>query len=506
MSDDQSRWPRAIYSTEQVRGFDRYAIDRLGIDGFDLMQRAALASLKFCQRQWPRLSSLQVFCGAGNNAGDGYVLAALAAGAGLSARVVAVVDPAGLDGEAALAYAMAREAGIEISGFESPLAGPGADLVVDALLGTGLARNVGGDLAAAVASINSAGCPVLALDIPTGIDSDTGEVRGLAVKADATITFVGLKTGLYLGQAPNYRGRLEFSDLGLPDEVYRDAVPRLRRLDASAVAGQLSPRDRMAHKGSNGRVLVVGGSAGMPGAARLAAEGALRAGAGLVYAAVHRDSVGPVLAGRPEIICRGVEHPDEIAELAHRVDVIVVGPGLGRDEWGESMAEAMLAVDRPVVVDADALNFLAGRNAGQGITHGRRVLTPHPAEAARLLGETVDQVQAARDRAVTALAARFGAVAVLKGACSLIAEQTDSEDVLTDICDYGNPGMATGGTGDVLAGVIAALIAQLGFSRQSVALGVLVHALAGDDAAADGERGLVASDLLPHIRRRVNPH
>ena len=501
MSGSQAAWPRKVFSTEQVRGFDRYAIDNLGIAGFELMQRAGGASLQFLQAQWPQTRSILVYCGAGNNAGDGYVLAALAIAGGLTARVIAVVDPETLQGDAALALAMAREAGVDIASFAAGTEIGDADLIVDALLGTGLTRDVGGSLAQAVSEINSRSRPVLALDMPTGVDSDTGIVRGVAVSADATITFVGLKAGLYLGSGPACRGSLGFSDLGLPPTVYDKAHPLLRRLDASDCIQLLQPRSRTAHKGMNGKLLVVGGAQGMGGAARMAAETALRAGAGLVYAAVAPSSVKTAMADRPEIMCHGVAGPEELAVLAEAVDVIVVGPGLGRGTWGESLCEAIFATDRPLVVDADALNYLAEHRQRRG----NWVLTPHPAEAARLLASSTAEVQAARDAAASAIARDFGAIAVLKGACSLVAEATEDDQVSISVCDYGNPGMATGGTGDILAGLIGALIAQFGFSRLAVEVGVLVHSLAGDDAAAEGERGLVASDLLPHIRRRVNP-
>jgi NAD(P)H-hydrate epimerase len=239
----------------------------------------------------------------------------------------------------------------------------------------------------------------------------------------------------------------------------------------------------------------------MAGAARLAAEAALRAGAGLVHAAVATDSVAQVMAGRPEIQCRGIDGPADMTDLVAAADVIVVGPGLGREPWGERLAAAVLGAERPLVVDADAINFLAG--------HPQRrddwVLTPHPAEAGRLLGQATAAVQSMRLGAVRELAHRYGGIAVLKGSCSLIAQADETAADCPAVCDYGNPGMATAGMGDVLAGVVGAAIGQFGFSRQSIEAAVLVHALAGDDAARDGERGLLASDLMPHLRRRVNP-
>ena len=501
MSDNQSAWPRQIFSTEQVRSIDRHAIDDLGIEGFELMRRAGSAALGFIKQQWPESKSLLIYCGAGNNGGDGYVLAALAVADGLAVKVIAVVDPSTLTDDAAKALTLAREASIAISEFRADAAPPGAAITVDALLGSGITRDVDGQLALAVEQINSSSRPVLALDLPTGLDGDTGAIRGTVIRADATITFVGLKSGLYLGSGPACRGELAFSDLGLAPSVYRGARPVLRRLDASDTNQLLRPRSQISHKGLNGKILIVGGFEGMAGAARLAADAALRAGAGLVYAAVAPSSVGTVMADRPEIMCRGVTGPDELRELTAAVDVIVVGPGLGRDAWGQSIADALLAVDKPLVVDADALNYLSEHRQQRS----QWVLTPHPAEAARLLGRSTADVQAARHEAAMALATNYRALAVLKGACSLVAEWVDHADVAVSVCDYGNPGMATGGTGDILAGLIGALIAQFGLSRQTVELGVLVHALAGDDAAADGERGLIASDLLPHIRHRVNP-
>jgi NAD(P)H-hydrate epimerase len=502
MSVSGAARPRAIYSSEQVRSLDRRATAELGIDAFELMCRAADAALRFLRHRWADARSLLIYCGPGNNGGDGYALAALATAAGLDARAVAVTDPADLRGAAAAAFETARKARVSIHGLSSARdTGFEPDVVVDALLGTGLTRALGGDFMTAVAAINAATCPVLALDIPTGLDSDSGAVHGSAVGADATITFVGLKAGLFLGSGPELRGQLEFAGLELSDAIHAGMAPVLVRCDATDVAALFRPRSRISHKGLNGRVLVVGGATGMAGAARLAAEAALRAGAGLVHAAVAPDSVAQVMAGRPEIQCRGVDSPDEIADLVAAADVIVIGPGLGRDPWGERLAAALLGARHPLVADADALNFLA-RHPQQ---RQDWVLTPHPGEAGRLLGKSAAAVQGARAVAVCDLARRYGGITVLKGACSLIAQDNETSADCPSVCDYGNPGMATAGMGDVLAGVIAAAIGQFGFSRRCVEAAVLAHALAGDDAAADGERGMVASDLLPHLRRRTNP-
>jgi hydroxyethylthiazole kinase-like uncharacterized protein yjeF len=503
MSATSAAWPRGIYSTSQVREFDRFAIETLGIEGFELMRRAAQAALRFLQARWPQAESLLIYCGAGNNAGDGYVLATLAKAEGMEVRLVGVIEPERLRGDAARAAALARRSGIEIEPYEpDPSAQHGEpDLIVDALLGTGLTRDVAGRLAAAVEQINAAAVPILALDVPTGLDADTGQVRGVAVRASATITFVGLKSGLYLGAGPAYRGEIGFSALDLPEGVFAQVAAVLARIELADAARLLPPRSRIAHKGLNGRVLVVGGAVGMSGAARLAAEAALRTGAGLVQAAVAPESVSAVMAGRPEIMCTGVCEPGQLAELCAVADTVVVGPGLGRSRWSEQMAAAVFASARPLIVDADALNYLAQHR-------GRRddwVLTPHPGEAARLLGCTSEDVQSDRRLAVMQLVDTYGGIAVLKGACSLVAQAAENTEPSVAVCDYGNPGMATGGMGDVLAGALGGLVGQCGLSAAVVECGVLVHAVAGDDAARQGERGMLASDLLAHLRRRVNP-
>jgi NAD(P)H-hydrate epimerase len=259
----------------------------------------------------------------------------------------------------------------------------------------------------------------------------------------------------------------------------------------------------------------------MPGAARLAAEAALRAGAGLVHAAVAPECVGPVMAGRPEIMCRGVADRRDIADWIDTADVIVLGPGLGRQAWGDALAAAVLASDRPLVVDADGLYYLARHPARRDSW----VLTPHPGEAARLLACSTSEVQAHRARSAGRIAENFGGFAVLKGAGTLVAQSahaqsaqaqsasgrpasaqsTAAEGVPISVCDAGNPGMATGGMGDVLAGLLGGLIAQFGCSRAVVECAVLAHARAGDAAAAAGERGLLASDLFAFLRRELNP-
>jgi NAD(P)H-hydrate epimerase len=290
---------------------------------------------------------------------------------------------------------------------------------------------------------------------------------------------------------------LEFSDLGIPPEIAAGQRPSLKQLDPARLGQVLPPRSRDSHKGSHGSLLLVGGGPGMPGAIRLAAEAALRAGAGLARVATWPDNLNAVVAGRPEIICHGVSLPEELDELLAQSDAVVLGPGLGRTPWAEALWRRTLDTDLPVVVDADGLNLLAKSAA----TRGNWLLTPHPGEAARLLGTDTASIQADRVGAATALAERYQAVVVLKGAGSLVA----APGAVTALCMAGNPGMASAGMGDVLAGLVGGLQCQINDLGNSARIGVLIHGLAGDAAAAAGQRGTLASDLFPHLRQWVNP-
>jgi NAD(P)H-hydrate epimerase len=486
-----------IYTAAQVRGLDRTAIEVYGMPGYELMCRAGEAALAALRRNWPDAAELTVVCGAGNNAGDGYVLARLALGEGYRVHVLALVAGERLGGDALRAYDDFVLAGGRAQPFAAE-AGLIGDVVVDALLGTGLDRPVEGPFADAIAAINAAGSPVLALDVPSGLDADTGLALGRAVQADVTLTFVGLKQGLFLGDGIDYRGRLELADLGVPAQAHVEVAAPLQRLGHASVARALPRRPRTAHKGANGRLLLVGGAPGMAGAIRLAAEAALRVGAGLVRVATHPDSVLAVGAGRPEIMCHGVAEAGGLTELVAQSDALVLGPGLGRSAWAQSLWSAAIGAGRPLVVDADGLNLLAS----EPDRRGQWILTPHPGEAGRLLGRETRDVQADRLGAARELAARYAGIAVLKGAGTLIAAPGDEP---VSVCDLGNPGMATAGMGDVLAGVIGGILVQCRDNRLAAEAGVLVHAAAGDEAAADGERGLLAGDLMAAIRRWANP-
>jgi NAD(P)H-hydrate epimerase len=485
-----------LYSAAQVRALDAYAIAQ-GTDGYTLMRRAAEAALRALRSRWPTAMRVVIVTGGGNNGGDGYVLARFAQAAGLTAAVLAAVPPLLLRADALRAYEDFRASGGRILDYEPALLSA-CDVIVDALLGTGLREPVRPALAQVIAAINACDRPVFSLDLPSGLNADSGEVMGAAVSADCTISFVALKTGLFLGSAPEFVGRLIFDDLEVspPEEVrFR---PLLERLGEGEIARTLPRRRREANKGDFGRVLIVGGGPGMPGAVRLAGESCLRVGAGLVTVATARDNLSAVVAGRPELIVHAVDAVATLLPLLASADVVAVGPGLGQSPWAQAMLESVFGCGKPLVIDADALNLLA-QSARSAPAHS--VLTPHPGEAGRLLGSSAALVQSDRMAALGALQARHpDSVIVLKGAGTLIG----AAGRIPGICERGNPAMAAPGMGDVLTGAIAGILAQCHDLWLAARAGALAHALAGDELARDRSRGILALELAEAMSRWVN--
>lgn len=492
---DSSHLPHALYRAAQVRALDRAAIEVHGIPGLELMERAGAAAYGLLRRCWPGHRALTVLAGSGNNGGDGYVVARLAQADGLTVEVLQIADPSRLTGDAARAFAAYRDSGGRAEPFRAlPVR---AGVIVDALLGTGLERPVEGPWAQAVEAINKSRAPVLAIDIPSGLHADTGAILGTAVRASATLSFIGLKQGLFTGAGPDCCGQIHFNALGVPAALYGLEILSARRIDWRQQASRFTPRRRAAHKGDFGHVLVIGGAPGMSGAARLAGEGALRAGAGLVTVATHPEHSALLNLTRPELMVAGVTEARALDPLIERADWVAIGPGLGRGPWGRPLWEWVRSLARPLVVDADALNLLAEEPLGRDDW----VLTPHPGEAARLLGCTTAEVQRDRFGAARRLQDLVGGVIVLKGAGTLVQGQSHRPPA---VCSDGNPGMATAGSGDVLTGVIAALGAQGLEAEEAACAGVCLHAAAGDRAALDGEKGMLAGDILECLRPLAN--
>lgn len=489
----------ALYRAADVRELDRRAVDVHGISAWTLMERAGSELFRALRSWFPSAGRVLVLCGSGNNGGDGYVLARLAQAAGLSVTLCAVGAPR-VTSAAAEAAREWQQAGAAARQFLPELLDT-ADVVVDALLGTGLDRPVRDRHALIIDSVNAAGVPVLAADIPSGLNADTGGVMGCAIRARVTVSFIGLKAGLFTGQGLAHVGRVEFAPLDVPPAVYTDLPPLAERLHPGQLAAWLPPRVRTAHKGHFGHVLVLGGGAGMPGAVRLAAEAALRSGAGRVSAAVAAGNAAAIVSGRPEIMCHAVETGEQFGQLIEKADILVMGPGLGEDVWAHEMWQTLQRLNErrvPCVLDADGLNWLAREPAA---LNADDIMTPHPGEAARLLGCSVADVEADRFAAVRELARKYRCVAVLKGAGTLIADTNGR----IAVCDRGNAGMASAGMGDVLTGVIAALRGQKLSAFDAACAGVFAHATAADRAARTGERGMIAGDLIRELRAVMNP-
>ena len=483
-----------LYSSEGSRVVDRKAISSLGLADGELMQRAGAAAYGVICRRWPGISTLNVVCGPGNNGGDGYILARLAHQAGIKVRVSQVVPPKTDDAQRALEQLDLQSITVEPLNIEKVRE---AELVVDAVLGTGLSRPPSDIFKTAIDSINASGRPVLSLDTPSGLDVDSGWSGGAAVQATVTVTFVCLKAGLFTGHGPDLTGDIVVECLEVPATVLAGVEPMACCISAQIVQERLPARRRTLHKGEAGHLVVIGGDVSMKGAPYLAGTAALRTGAGLVTIATRRSHLDTIGLGQPELMCHVVEDQQSLEAVLAGKTAVVVGPGMGQSEWGAQMLSGVLASGLPGVVDADALNLLAQEPKQTG----QMILTPHPGEASRLLNMDVDAIQSQRFVSAAKIQSQYESICVLKGAGTVVA--TGGGNLW--LCKEGNPGMATAGMGDVLAGVIGALLCQGLDPGDAATAGVWLHSRAADLAAADGgERGLLASDLWSHLRRLVN--
>lgn len=487
---------RRLYPASMVRELDRIAIEEHKIPGIDLMHRAGQVTWDILLNEWPDAKHILVICGGGNNAGDGYVIAKLALEAKLDVTVIAISPVEKLKGDALIA------ANEYLSLHQVPLDSldeiefANIDVIVDAILGTGTDRVVTGRYLKAINYINESSIPVISVDVPSGLDANTGKVQGTAVKSDCTVTFIGQKQGMHTGEAANYCKKIIFNKLDVPPDIYQSVIQTAELVDISIFENLFSPRSRTNHKGHNGHVLIIGGDYGYAGAVKMSGEAAVRTGAGLVSIATRPEHAYTLPNSCPELMAAGISSPSDIRSLLSRATVIAIGPGLGTTPWSVGLLMEILDTKYPLVIDADALNLLAV----DPIKRDNWVLTPHPGEAARLLNISVSEVQSDRITVAKSLQQKFGGVIVLKGSGTVIASSTGLR-----ICKDGNPGMATGGMGDVLTGIIAGLIAQGMDMELAASSAVCLHARAGDlSAADDGERGMMATDLFPYIRRLVN--
>ena len=483
-----------IFTAEQVRQMDRQAVQIDNVTGFELMNSAGQAIFQQLQKMNLDDGLVHIFCGAGNNAGDGYVLAKLLLESGVKPRVYALVDSVNMQGDGLRAMQGYKQKGELIADLPTELE-PG--VIVDALIGTGLTKPLTGAFLAAVKLMNHSNLAILSVDVPSGLNADTGCAINGAVCADTTLSFIALKRGLFTADGATFSGDVLLDDLSVSRQVLGEQSAEAQLLVFELLKKQLFTRIKNTHKGDYGHALLLGGACGFSGAIRLAGEAALRAGAGLVSVATRHEHAAFINMARPELMSHAVDTAEEFKCLAEHCSVLAAGPGLGQTVWSSVLFETALALNKPMVVDADGLNLLARKPEKRD----NWVLTPHPAEAARLLGCTTEGVQNDRFTAIKQLQQQYGGVVVLKGAGSLIYDGS-----IISVCTAGNPGMASGGMGDVLTGVIAALLAQKYALADATKLAVMIHALAGDRAALEGEKGLLASDLMPMIRELMNDY
>lgn len=490
------RLPTRLYTAQQVKQGEQLAAQQAGVEMYALMQRAGKAVYDHIRNHHPTVNRLSILCGCGNNGGDGFVVAKLAQQDGLEVQLYLSRDEGKISGDAKKAKQEWLNGDGEISSIDSFKAGE-AELIVDGLLGTGLSGDVREPIQVIIDKVNEANLPVVSIDIPSGLCSDTGAILGAAISANSTVTFIGVKQGLMTGQARNVVGELYFSGLGVNDEFERLVSHSSLRLSPKSVKQLLPQRSPTAHKGKHGRLLCIGGNEGYAGAIRLCATAAARTGAGLIRTLCHESATLPLQIGCPEVMTRSWSGEGNLLnEALGATDVIALGPGLDTDSWAQSLFSACSEAPKTKVLDADALNLLANTPS---IDHAR-VITPHPGEAARLLGCSVAEVEQNRFQAISELQGKYGGVVVLKGAGTLVY---DGHDIF--VCNAGNPGMATGGMGDVLTGIIAAMLAQ-GLSPSDAAkVGTLIHSLAADRLAKQyGQIGLLASDIIIESRAVIH--
>lgn len=485
-----------LFRADEVRNNEQEAASQSGCEMFTLMERAGEAVFRQCQHLLPNTDVYLVLVGQGNNAGDGYIAASYAKQAGKQVHVCAVEPQRTLDGDAGRAQQRWLDAGGTIEQFDAVLLDK-AGLVIDALLGTGINTYIRNEFAEIIDAVNQSDTPVVSIDVPSGLDADTGQSMGRCIQATVTVTLVGIKPGLTTGAGKQSCGRLVFEDLGISKAFAQLARPFASWLDIQQFIG-MGPRDVHSHKGSYGRLLCVGANRGTAGAIRLAGEAALRSGAGMVRAYVHESSAVQVSAGRPELMVtsEGLEQALEWASC------VVIGPGLGQDDWAQFTFETVLkhcqSEQKPIVIDADALNLLSRQ--ATAYTLNDCILTPHAGEASRLLGVSVEDVEGERFNYAKQCAQRYHATCVLKGAGTIIDNETS-----VAVCRHGNPAMATAGSGDVLSGILGALLAQGLSTEMASRYGVTLHAKAGDELAElYGQRGMIASDLFDAVRVLIN--
>lgn len=491
-----------LYLADDVKKIESSATQIGGYELYQLMLRAGQAAWQALLNKWPNCKNIVVIAGSGNNAGDGFVLAQLAHQQGFNVVVLTVSKNPQYKGDAATAFENLQQTEVSILHYHKQLLS-GSDVIVDAILGTGLTGPLRSQFLEVIESLNDfvategVKASVYSLDISSGLNADTGCVDPCAVRADHCISFINYKPGMYTAKAREYCRSFELADLAI-DARSRDDVPIHAYCDDSQeLIHSLPKRSRTSHKGDHGHLLLIGGDYGFGGAILMSGLAAARTGVGKLTILTRDSHVAPILTQFPEAMICSIEDSSDplLEELIANADAIVIGPGLGQQEWGKVLLERVLKTDKPILVDADGLNILAQNP----IHKDNWVLTPHPGEASRLLDTNTQEAESDRYQTISQLQKKYQGIVVLKGAGTLIADED-----LTTVCTKGNPGMATGGMGDILSGIIGSLLAQGLAPFHAARAGVALHAVAGDMAAKAGEKGLLATDLIDPIRQLVN--
>lgn len=493
-----------VLSSHTVRLVEQEYARSHGGHCYTLMERAGAGVLRRLLKAVPHPHLVWIFAGKGNNGGDGYVVARLLKEQGIAHRVFAVGKPhPGTEANAACENF--RQAGgfIEYGLPEDGATRP--DAIVDALLGTGIDSAPRAPFDEWILFINRTHAFTLSIDVPSGLNADSGQAPGDCVSAQLTVAALALKPGLFTGQAPDYCGQVVLEDLGLnlnSDPGLTELISRSGQLPMlqrtyEEILDDLPVRQPSSHKGDAGRVLIIGGAEGYGGAAVLASMAALRAGAGLVKAVIDPVNIPALNAACPEIMTADASDASAVSAALNWADCIAIGPGLGQSEAALSLVKQVMAQGKSTVYDADALNLMARHQLRpEGSLH---ILTPHPGEAARLLGQSVPEINADRLDSARRLQDRYGGCVLLKGAGSIICDGRR-----LNIIREGSPAMASGGMGDVLTGLTAAFLAQGLAPKMAILAAACVHGRAGALAGQSGIIGTAASDLLPFIRRLVN--
>ena len=472
-----------LYLPEMVYQLDKAAVEQDGLAEIELMQRAGQRVWRSLVLRWPETSKITVFAGAGNNGGDALVVALCARRQGVDVQLLIQGDLSRQSDTSTHFRELWEQAGGEYEDWQGQVLS--GDVIVDGLLGIGLQRELDGHWQKLIAAINACDVPRVAIDIPSGLNGSTGKPQPVAVEAQLTVTFIGAKTGQYLADGPDYCGELIYEDLGVSVGRRQGIAAALNVIDSCQLP---PPRKQNSHKNHYGSLLIIGGDQGMSGAVALAAQAALRSGAGLVTALVHPECRGN-LASFPEIMVLGW---DALESRLPQASVVVVGPGLGDSADAARCLQSLRRVDLPMVVDASALKteFLHSLKSKQV------VITPHPGEAATLLSGSSARIQADRLKACNRLTRTFAATCVLKGSGTLIGQQ----GAMPALNTTGNPGMASAGMGDVLSGIIAAMLGQGLTPFEAAKSAVYIHGLCAEYCCTEqDETGLIASDIINQI-------